>query len=1052
MNVKSMVKDIYPLTPIQEWMLYNYLPNKDSGAYFIQFHIILANDVDIQSMEKSLDLIVEKYDVLRSSIVYQGIKSPRQIIFQTKNISVNYQDITDLEPAIREEYIDEWKAKDKKRGFDLTRDPLTRMNLFKTGEGEFVLIWSFHHIIVDSWSGSKIVVDFFDIYNVITRNQQYICETEKKDSFKNYVEWLAGQNKAAALSYWSHYLNGYDTFCRIPGKDWHKREHKQFILKEYLVKADKQMTHELSKLADSQHVTFNALMQTVWGLLLQRYNRSDDVVFGFVESVRPTELTGIEDMIGAFMNIVPFRVTAAENESFIDILNRNQQNIIELKKYSFLSLAEIQESSSLKHNMINSISVFQNYPLVKNMIDLELFRIEIKDIRLSSHSNYDFSISFIPGEELSILVKYNSMAYSQEHIQDIIKHLFNMMNSVIDNAGIRISDIEILDNQEKEMILNSFNQSKIGYPEQKTICELFEEQVLCNPDKTALQCGRIAFTYRQLNEKANQLGNYLKENYAVKPNDLIGIMLENSPEAIIAIMGILKSGGAYVPFDPDYPEARIEYMIDNAMVKLMIISPATQNKISKSKLPLIDIADLDKLSDNRGDVMLTSGSKDLVYVIYTSGSTGSPKGVMIEQKGLVNYIYWAKNFYLCNEEFNFPLYSSLSFDLTVTSIFTPLISGNRIIIYSGKSHEVFQNILREDQVGIMKLTPTHLKMLPFLNFENKNLKKLIVGGEDLKTEVAQMVTQKFEHPVEIYNEYGPTETVVGCAIYKFDLEDRERVSVLIGKPIANVSVYILDQYNRPVPIGVPGELCIGGDGVARGYLNNKELNEQKFIKNPYSSGMIYKTGDYARWLQGGNLDFLGRMDEQVKIRGFRVELGEIEKVLLSNEKVSQAVAAVKKINREQDLAVYVVLNEDIADGHLVKYMERFLPRFMIPPYIVRMPSLPLTQNGKVDKKALPDPVARNDDHMMVSRPDGTVGIDNQTEAMLWEIWKEILGQEHIGMEENFFSIGGHSLKVTELAARIQQVFHLKVSLETIFINPTIRGLAQYIDENIDKNA
>ncbi len=315
-----------------------------------------------------------------------------------------------------------------------------------------------------------------------------------------------------------------------------------------------------------------------------------------------------------------------------------------------------------------------------------------------------------------------------------------------------------------------------------------------------------------------------------------------------------------------------------------------------------------------------------------------------------------------------------------------------------------------------------------------------------------MVTQKFEHPVEIYNEYGPTETVVGCAIYKFDLEDRERVSVLIGKPIANVSVYILDQYNRPVPIGVPGELCIGGGGVARGYLNNKELNEQKFIKNPYSSGMIYKTGDYARWLQGGNLDFLGRMDEQVKIRGFRVELGEIEKVLLSNEKVSQAVAAVKKINREQDLAVYVVLNEDIADGHLVKYMERFLPRFMIPPYIVRMPSLPLTQNGKVDKKALPDPVARNDDHMMVSRPDGTVGIDNQTEAMLWEIWKEILGQEHIGMEENFFSIGGHSLKVTELAARIQQVFHLKVSLETIFINPTIRGLAQYIDENIDKNA
>jgi fengycin family lipopeptide synthetase D len=626
MSTENIIKDIYPLTPIQEGILYTYLLQKDSSAYFIQFEVVISNDLNIKCLEKSLNLIVEKYDVLRTNIVYTNIKKPKQVILREKQVNINYQDISDLTPDSIKSYIDDYKKEDKKRGFNITNENLTRMSVFKIAPQKFTIIWSFHHIIVDGWSGTKILVDFFDIYKLISQNHEYNHDSGKPNSYKDYVKWLTSQDKNTALAYWADYLKDYDTPIDIPKVLQGINCQKQFELQEYMIKIDEDTTNKLVKIASGNNVTLNALLQTIWGLLLQRYNNTDDVVFGYVESVRPTNIDGIEDMVGVFMNTIPFRVKCEEDDIFIDLLKTTQRKILNSNKYGFTSLAEIQENSYLKNNLINHISVFQNYPSMQKIINPELFDLNIEKMNMFSHSNYDFAVTFVPGNKFGIMFKYNTAVYREADIKRIGDHLINTIDSIIKNPSIKVSDIDILSNEEKDLLINGLNNTKADYPKDKTICELFEEQVRLNPDSIAVQFGETELSYKQLNEKANQLGNYLKEKYQIKPDDLVGIMLNASEQVIIAILGILKSGGAYVPIDPDYPSERIQYILEDSNVKLIICNDETQNKLSHENVSLVNMADINQLSQNTNNVLLSSKPKDMVYVIYTSGSTGKPKG------------------------------------------------------------------------------------------------------------------------------------------------------------------------------------------------------------------------------------------------------------------------------------------------------------------------------------------------------------------------------------------------------------------------------------------
>ncbi|UCH97357.1 MAG: amino acid adenylation domain-containing protein, partial [Candidatus Aminicenantes bacterium] len=580
--------------------------------------------------------------------------------------------------------------------------------------------------------------------------------------------------------------------------------------------------------------------------------------------------------------------------------------------------------------------------------------------------------------------------------------------------------------------------------------------------------GAWHLSYKELNEKANQLALLLKEK-GVKCDTIVGIMMERSIEMITAILGILKAGGAYLPIDPDYPQERINYMLNDSQAKILLTTKNIAKAIEFDK-EVIHLyspwpsASLN-LSEGRHPDFPTSQlpsfpaslPSSLAYVIYTSGSTGKPKGVMIRHRSLVNYVYWAAKKYVKNEKTNFPLFTSISFDLTVTSIFTPLITGNTIVIYAGSPEEgnLIEKIIDDNQVGVIKLTPSHLYMIKDKPTAGKAsiIKCFIVGGEKLDSRIAKEIHNNFNGEILIYNEYGPTEATIGCMIYQFDPRADNTLSVPIGKPASNYQIYVLDKNLHPVPRGVVGELYISGVGLARGYLNRPELTAEKFIKGTRGlAPLLYRTGDLAHWLEDGNIEFLGRTDHQVKIRGYRIELAEIENHLLNHEDIQAAVVVVKGMDEglpgsaiHSDLCAYITAGEKLSVPGIRDYLSKHLPEYMIPSHFVQLDRIPLTSSGKINRSALPAPQFKPGQDYAPPR--------NPKEQKLAALWSEVLApggrptgtdQVLIGIDDNFFELGGHSLKAIFLAAKIHKEINIKIPLIEIFKTPTIRGLSAYI--------
>jgi amino acid adenylation domain-containing protein len=629
-----------------------------------------------------------------------------------------------------------------------------------------------------------------------------------------------------------------------------------------------------------------------------------------------------------------------------------------------------------------------------------------------------------------------------------------------------------LTEREHQLLIIEYNDSAAPYPADKSIVELFETQVAHTPEDIAVQLGDRSLSYRQLNEQANQMAAHLR-SLGVGSGRLVIVYMEHSIEVVCAILGVLKAGAAYAPIDPSTtPKERLAFILQDISAGSGGVPPVliTQSRLlSKVPQDAAQVVVLDSDSSQiecyaKANPKLAASPRDLAYCIYTSGSTGKPKGVLIEHRSLVNYIWWANKKYCRGERLSWPLFSSLAFDLTVTSIFTPLISGGRIVVYvedAGRHGTAILKVVEERQVDIVKLTPSHLAMIKGMELDSTPIRKFIVGGEDFKTDLARDVTNKFGHPVEIYNEYGPTEATVGCMIHRFDAERDRGVSVPIGIPAANFGIYILDEHLNPVPVGVIGEMYLSGDGLARGYQNKPELTAQKFVmvKDPRQNGAaarlrMYKTGDLARWSADGSMEFLGRADYQVKIGGMRIELGEIESRLMSHPDVRECVvdvvrhgAAEARLDGETEmdrLVAYYVSEKPLTVAEVRDHLAKELPEYMVPPYIVWLQNLPLTPNGKIDRKALPVP---SHEHMQPAL--GFVAPRTETERALVRIWTELLRVDKIGVDDDFFDLGGDSLLAIRAESRIRQQFGVNIGIQALFDNPTVAGLARALD--VDKS-
>jgi iturin family lipopeptide synthetase C len=783
--------------------------------------------------------------------------------------------------------------------------------------------------------------------------------------------------------------------------------------------------------------------------LISKYTGSSDIIVGTAIDKQETE--------GELVNtILPLRTQIHENMTFKELLLEVRKTIHEA----------IDNQNYPMEHLVSEMSLTNTGDF---LFDIPVLLENIHDKKYIAHIPFDMVISFLRKEEdIEGVVEYDPSLYKKETIQRIIQHFITILEEALIDVDKKVNHIDLLSEEEKKRILD-FNETRAPYPEEKTIHALFEEQTARTPDHIALaahssthpthptQMIHMSYmthmTYKELNEKANQLAHLLIEN-GIQPGSIVGIMAERSIEMIIGILGILKAGGAFLPIGPDYPKERNQYILSDSNAKLLLTTRSfTKNIDFKKEIIYLDDYKGKKGIHHSSDQFIIHHSDSLAYIIYTSGSTGNPKGVMIEHRGLVNYTCWAAKKYVKGERVDFPLHTTLSFDLTITSIFVPLITGNAIVITGGDPHEILAiRIIEENNVGVVKLTPTHLKVIRAKKVRagsQSNIKRFIVGGEELDLQLAKDISENFNGNIEIYNEYGPTEAVVGCMIHKFDPVKDDRVSVPIGVPADNVRIHILDKYLKPLPPGISGEIYIAGDGLARGYLNKPGLTIDKFVPDPFEPGKgkrMYKTGDLAGRLPGGNVEFLGRIDQQVKIKGYRIELGEIENHLQKNHNVKEVIVTVRE-DEEGDkyLAAYCMLKKSAADNisaeaemlELREHLSMELPEYMIPSYFVPLDRFPLTPNGKIDRKALPKPSEVINSGFQYSAPR------NEIEETLVKVWGDVLGVEQLGIEHDYFALGGDSIKAIQITARLKK-FKLNLELSDLFQFHTIKDLSPYV--------
>lgn len=1006
---EEAVEDIYALTPLQEGFLFHSLMEKDSDAYFEQlsldFHVRVNSEKFTEAWEKS----ALKHPVLRTLFI-SDFKHPVQIVIKERKPEFSVMDIRGQfsSEEERKALLLEIQSQERERKFDLEKDPLIRIKRVLTHDERETMILSFHHIILDGWSLPVLFKDFFNFY-------KGGADPEKAPLYSSYISWLQNLDEKGSLNYWKEYLSGYEERAVIPFKDVCSSDEG-----EYTFSFSREMSSGLMEMGKKFHVSQNSLIQTLWAVLLKNYNDREDVVFGSTVSGRPGEITGVEEMAGLFINTIPVRILP--KGSFKECVLRTQEEALLSLDHHYSSLSEIQSVTGMSDGLFDHILVFENYPLDEALTNDGALKTGSVDFY--EKTNFDLAVTILPGDNLTFRFNYNTGVYSKASVKLIEKHLLLAAQGVIENNSVDVNSLRLMTAEDENRLLKEFNNTSSDYMCEKTITELFEEQAERTPCAAALIFEGKKITYRELNEKANGVARYLKEHYGIQKGELAALVTDRTPEMVIALLGVLKAGAAYVPVDPSYPEERISYILEDAAPKAVLYDDTISEILS-------EIRDFTPVESERD-------ASSLIYVIYTSGTTGKPKGTGITHRNYHNYMNWCSDYYFTQgHRGDFGFFTSISFDLTTTSLFLTLLRGQTLTVYSSAVDiaATLRDLFTNNEVDAVKLTPSHIRALKDMELTSGISKLVIVGGEELQKNHVE--TLKAIHPhMRIVNEYGPTETTVGC-IAK-DMEAGEEIT--IGKPIGNTQIYILNKEGKPVPVGVPGEIYIGGEGVCPGYINRPELTEKKFVNNPFSPGeKMYRSGDLGRWLSSGEVDFLGRIDSQVKVRGYRIELGEIENTLLAHDSVDAAVVLVQEDREDKYVIAWYVSGNTIQNSELRTYLNKALPDYMVPTFLIPVESLPLTPNGKVDVKALPRP------QESLINTENRVAAGNGTEEKLVEIWKVVLGLPSVGTRDNFFDLGGNSLKMMRVSAAVKKAFEKEISLVDLYAYTTIKQLASFLN-------
>jgi amino acid adenylation domain-containing protein/non-ribosomal peptide synthase protein (TIGR01720 family) len=1024
---KFKLEDVYPLSPLQQGLYYHWLSSPE--AYFEQMSYQLTGNLDIEKIAQSYHALVSRHAMLRTCFREDYGQGLLQVVQKSVPSTFRYTDLSGEEKAA----VEAFKEEDKARGFDLNSGSQMRLTVIGLGNNLYEFIWSHHHILMDGWCISVLINEFYEIYNSLVQERE--ARLDKVYPYSSYIKWLSSVNRENSFRYWNGYLAGYDTINSLPRIK--EKEEGEPLHRELQFPLDASVRQSMKTLCEELGVTENTFIQMAWGILLGRYNNTDDVVFGTVVSGRPPEVEGVEQMIGLFINTIPVRVRADRKKTAKEILKEVQQVSIEGMGHHYTQLAEIQAQSQLGRDLVDHLLLFENYPVQEKVKDDLAAQAGEDDLTLlsatiSDQNNYDFTLVVLPGETITISFRYNARVYDDGTMERLQRHFSTLVQQVVEQPAKAIGTIEYLGETEKNQLLLSFNDTAEEFSAGKTIVSLFEERAAQHPGHTAVVCEDRALTYAELNEQADRLAGYLRKTYNTAADDLVGILLDRSEKMIIAVLGVLKAGAAYVPIDPDYPRDRKEYMIQDSALKVLITQTDyffESMEFFSGDVFAIDIQ-LDTLEAN--DEQLTAPAPgSLAYVIYTSGSTGKPKGVMIGHKAIANTVQSQQRIFGAKEGEHCLQFASLSFDASVSEIFVALCSG--AVLYVAKERErkdprLLEQYLAEHSIDLATLPPAYLKMMDPKKL--LPLKRLVTAGELATGELLAGYEGVY------YNAYGPTETSICASVFQAEGK-LEPGPIPIGKPIHNAQVYIVDASAALVAVGVAGEICVSGAGLARGYLNRPELTAEKFVASPFREGeRMYRTGDLGRWLPDGTIEFLGRKDDQVKIRGYRIELGEIEVTLQKHPAIESCAVIVHGILQgEKELVAYIVSEQELNTAEVRSWLDKSLPGYMIPAHFVQLEALPLTANGKLDRKALPDPQGA-----ALGSGVEYAAARTEIEKCLVAVYEEVLKRQPIGIREDFFALGGDSIKSIQIVSRMKQRGYA-LAIQDILLYPSIEDLA-----------
>ncbi|WP_262892893.1 non-ribosomal peptide synthetase [Puia dinghuensis] len=1036
----EQVEGLYRLSGLQEGMLFHGLYDEQAGTYVIQLEGELLR-LDEAIFRRSWSTVVRRHSILRSGFYHDAFKIPVQCVYREVEVPVEVLDYRGRSEAEQREGMAAYKETDRRRGFAFGEAPLMRVGLLRLSEERCWMLWTHHHLLLDGWSVQVLMEEFLKVYEELVSGGE--VKKEEEDRYEEYIRYLEGRDKEEEESYWRKYLSGVSGRTLLPFvREGVERNKGIGKYAQWEVRLGKEETDRVVAYAQGHRLTVNTVMQGVWGYLLSRYTGSEEVVYGVTVSGRPEGLRGVERRVGLYINMLPVRVVVKGEEVVEELLLGLQEEQLRSREYQYSPLQEVQGWAWVTGDWFDSILVFENYP-VSEVIGKRKWSLGVEGVKMHDRINYPLGVTIGVGEQIAVTFRYNVELLEEEVVKRIGSHFERVLQQVTDGEVKRVRELELMGEEEVRWLLEASRGKEAEYDRDKTVVELFEDQADRLPDRTAVFSAEGSLSYRELDLRSNQLAQYLVSR-GVRPGEHIGLLFHKSVEMVAGIWGILKSGCAYVPLNTDYPAQRIRFMVEDAGISRVVYGSG-ELYAGMELGELVEGIDFSvSCSSPLERPFVDIGPASTVYVMYTSGTTGQPKGTAVDHHNIIKLVYDGGPIAIQSGD-RVLQWSNYSFDGSVYDIFCSLLSGASVYMIrdgmASDTHEL-SRIIEEQSITVCFMTTALFNAFVDTGAGALcRLRKLLFGGELFSlTHVRKAVS--LLGVGRIVHVYGPTETTVYATGYAVDaIEEEGRVP--IGRPLGNTRVRVLDERLQPVPVGVTGELFIGGEGVSKGYLNWPELTAERFIADPWEGeggGRIYRTGDIGRWLPDGNIEFIGRKDDQVKIRGYRVELGEVESVLGQCTGIRQcAVVAREDQKGNKRLVGYVVVEGKGLDRlGLMRYLGQRLPEYMVPAIWVELETLPLTVNGKVDRKRLPEP-------KVGGMSGGYEAPRDEVERQLAGIWSELLGVEQVGVTDNFFELGGDSIISIQVVSRARRL-NYELQPKDIFRYQSISHLSMVLLE------